>query len=454
MSLPRSHPPLKWMKNFKAVAIDYEYYLTLSDQPQSVCLTERQMYVLSVQNSYTYWLTRWYNTDDITQKTVEFIAAEIEALLMCGCGVPQPSFTDYVNSASYVTTTTTTYNTTYNTWNDAGQTVYSIAPNLDYATGDPADIDKLMCLAYSLLVQTIVGTAKNVQLGSEDDAKDLTKQLTAVFGGLATAGGAATLAGGAAAAVVSFFGGPALVLGLALAAVGTGIATLVWPTETGVFNNAEAIENVYCTMVTNAVGVTPTRDIFQGALEPNDFAPGSDEAKLAAIIQPYLDDLNTYLQFIQLMSQLYDAVDLGLLPECGCLPPPDPNCQDLTAGENGWSVEGGNGIYYPGSGFGGLHYPAFDVYIMRVVNDDLEGIINKVIVTFNVAQNDVQLLAGDDTHSLFYTGTPATEIEFSADTFPGTWVDMDASVGVRVRANMFGAQEGSRLIEVCESYVE
>ena len=432
MSLPRSHPPLKWMKNFKAVAIDYEYYLTLSDQPQSVCLTERQMYVLSVQNSYTYWLTRWYNTDDITQKTVELIAAEIEGLLMCGCGVPAPSFTDYINSASYVTTTQTTYNTTYNTWNDAGQTVASIAPNLDYSTGDPANIDKLMCLAYSLLIATIVQTAKNVQLGSEEDGKDLTRQLTAVFGGLATAGGAATLAGGAAAAVVAFFGGPALVLGLALAAVGTAIASLVWPTDTAVFDDEEAIENVYCTMVTNAVGVTPTRDVFQGALEPNDFAPDSHEAKLAAIIQPYLDDLNSYLQFIQLMSQMYDAVPLGLLPECGCEPPPS-SCFDFVPDNAGWTAAvPGYATYTPDVGWSRGPSNA-RIYIMSPSMPSVTGItmrFNKAwdgtVVNFSEFSTEPHTDSGIEWTWIFDEPMPAGQFDLNFYISAGApYVDAD-----------------------------
>lgn len=320
MTLPRSHGPLKWMSNFKAVAIDYEYYLTLSDEPQSVCLSERQMYVLSVQNTYTAWLTRWYNTDDITQKTVEFIAAEIEGLLMCGCGITEPSFTDYVNSNSYSTTTNNAYNTTYNTWNDAGQTVASIAPNLDYATGSPPDIDKLMCMAYYLLLKTLVATALNLANTTTADKQNTTKQLTAVFAGIATAGGAAALAGYAGTAIVGFFAGPAVVFGFALAAVGTAIATLLTHTDTSVFEDEDAFNTVYCTMVTNSVGITPTRDVFEGALEPNAFIAGSNAEKLAAIIQPYLSDLNTYLQFIQLNSQMYDVVELDLLPECGCAP--------------------------------------------------------------------------------------------------------------------------------------
>lgn len=319
--MTRYHGPFRWMSNFKAVAIDYEYYLTLSDKPQSVCLTERQMYVLSVQNTYTAWLTRWYNTDDITQKTVQFIAAEIEELLMCGCGVPVPSITDILNAQTYTTNTANSYITTYNTWNDAGQTVISIAPNLDYGTGDPANIDKLMCLGLNMLLVSIVEQAKSIKQGEIDDAKDLTKQLASAFGALGVAAGAATGVGGAAAAFVGFLGGPWLLLGLGLAAVGLTIASIVIPADLSVFTDAQAFEDVYCTMVNNLVGNEPTRVAFQAALTPNSFTPGSLAAQLAAIVQPYLDDLDMYLQFLVQMNGLYEVSNFTLLPECGCVPP-------------------------------------------------------------------------------------------------------------------------------------
>lgn len=314
----RAHLPLQYMSKFKAFAIDYEYYLTLSDKPQSVCLTERQMYVLSVQNSYTYWLTRWYNTDDITQKTVEFIASEIEELLMCGCGVPVPSITDILNAQTYTTNTATSYITTYNTWNDAGQTVISIAPNLDYGTGAPANIDKILCLGLNMLLTSIVEQAKAIKQGEIDDAKDITKQLAAALGGLGVAAGAATGVGGAAAAFVGFLGGPWLLLGLGLGAVGLTIASIVMPADLSVFTDAAAFQAVYCTMVNNLVGNQPTRAAFQAALEPNDFAPGSLAAALAVVVQAYLNNLDIYLQFLVQMNGLYEVSDFTILPECAC----------------------------------------------------------------------------------------------------------------------------------------
>jgi len=317
----REHMPFQYMRQFKAFAADFEYYLSLSDKPVSVCLTERQMYILSVWNSYTPWITRWYNTDDASIAGLKAIAAEIEDLLMCGCGVPEPSFTDRLNSQVYITNTATTYETTYNTWNDAGQTVVSIAPDLDYSSGVPGDIDKLLCLALEMLLVAIVEAAKANKSGTEQDNRDMVKNLGNVFGALATAGGVATAAGGAAAAFVGFLGGPYLILGLALSAVGLAVANLIWTTDLSVFNDQTAIDDVKCTLVNNIIGNTPSRPVFQAGLSPNDFASGSNAEKLAAIVQPYLDDLDTYLQWLATAQGLYEVANFGLLPDCGCIPP-------------------------------------------------------------------------------------------------------------------------------------
>jgi hypothetical protein len=354
--------PFRYMGNFKAIAIDYEYYLSLSDKPVSVCLTERQMYILSAWNTYTSWFTRWYNTDDTSEAQIRLIAAELEDLLMCGCGVPVPSITDRFNTQNYVTTTSTTYQNTYNTWNTGGQTVSSIAPALDYSTGDPGDIDKILCLALQMLVTSIVEAAKANKQGTEQDNQDFVRNLGNVFGGLATAGGAAIQAGGAAAAFVGYIGGPYLVLGLALAAVGMAIANAVWTTDLSVFEDDAAVQQVYCTMINNIVGDTPTRSRFQNGLTPNTFTPGSHAAQLAVIVQAYLDDLDTYLQFLATTQGLYEVANFGVLPECDSCGGPWCFIDDLEFSNGGFVRFGSstNGDWVTGGEWGNGWYTGID----------------------------------------------------------------------------------------------
>jgi len=348
------------MENFKAFGIDYEYYLSLSDCPESLCLSERQMYVLRVQNSYTSWLTRWYNADDTNQLEVAFIAAEIEELLMgCGCGIPSPSFTDYINSQIYVEGASLVYGDTLSDWNTGGQTVVSIAPNLNYPTGVPADITKLMCLAWGLLLDVILEQAKVIKTATTAQQQNLTSQLSAVFAGAAAAGGIAALGTSAAAGIVAFFGGPFLILGLALASVGLGIASIIQGIPDATLVDAAAIENVLCILKANATGMTPTRAIFMGALTPNGFAAGSNEAKIATIVQPYLNDLNTYLQFIQQMSALYDVAPASALPACDTCT--WTHTFDFTTSNGGFTAQ--LGTYSAGTGWiSGLENPAVNSY--------------------------------------------------------------------------------------------
>jgi len=346
----RYHPPFRYMGNFKAFAADYEYYLTLSDKPVSVCLTERQMYILSVWNSYTPWMTRWYNTEDTSAAELATIAAEIEDLLMCGCGVPTPSLTDYVNSITYNNATSTTYQNTYNTWNAAGQTIASIAPDLDRATGNPVNISRVICSTLSLLLKTITEAARATQQGSLNEAADLTRGLTTVFGGLATAGSAGIAVGGAGAAIVGFFGGPWLVLGLALAAVGTGIAALIMGTQQAAFTDPDVIEQVLCEMQNNIGDNQLTYAEFQNALTPNSLTGAA--AELALVVQAYLNDQTTYLQFMTAAQGIYDAADIAGMPDCACEPGfcSGGIVQNFMTALAPWTIANARGTWINGSG--------------------------------------------------------------------------------------------------------
>lgn len=377
MSLPREHPPLKWMSNFKAVAIDYEFYLSLSDEPQQVCLTERQMYVLSVQNTYTYWLTRWYNTDDITQKTVEFIAAEIDGLLvMCNCGVPALTPTDVFNTINYVNNTTEIYNNTQNTWYEGDETVYSIAPNLDFDTGDPVNISKLICAAIDTLVRSILAQGQTMNGQTAAQNSNLLNVISSAMAGLATAGSIAALIEGVGAAAVALFGGPWMLLGLALGAVGLKIATLFMGADNSLFENEDAIAKVICQMQKNLDNAQVDRAAFMGALSPNTFTPGSAEAQLADLIQPFLDDLDTYLQFMVFGNQLYSTVTFAEMPDCGC---EEDTCDDLKTGEHDWvRLDPVYAVYHPGEGFG----RGSDTTRLGIMKD-IEGTVTTFTVTFN-----------------------------------------------------------------------
>jgi len=77
-------------------------------------------------------------------------------------------------------------------------------------------------------------------------------------------------------------------------------------------------------------------------LEPNAFAPGSNAEKLAAIVQPFLDNLTVYIQFMMAMSDLYATSLLADLPECDmCVTP--VVCED----RDGVDFRLSNGMFTP-----------------------------------------------------------------------------------------------------------
>jgi hypothetical protein len=275
-----------------------------------------------------------------------------------------------------MTATNTYYEETYNTWNDAGQTVISIAPNLDFGTGVPADIDKIICTSVSILLHTIIDAAIAYKQKATAEKKDIQKNLASVFAALAAAGGAAIAAGGILAAGVAYLGGPLTLFGLAMAAVGLFIANLVETTDLSVLQDPEAIELVRCTLAQNMVGEQLTRTRFMGALSPNHFPSGGNAEKLAAIVQPYLNDLNVYLQFLTTGNGLYDAVDIGELPDCEVCPPVE-TCYDFTIDEQGW-IQTSNGEYVAVTGW---HALTSGQFILQNGNHTQQA--HAVKITFN-----------------------------------------------------------------------
>jgi len=361
--------------------------------------------------------------------------------VMCCCSNPAPSFTDRLNSQTYITETSTYYGDTYNTWNTAGQTVASIAPDFDYGSGDPENIDKVTCLALSMLLTAIIESAKANKAGTEAQNRDMVKNLGNVMGALGTAGGAALAVGGGAAALVGFLGGPYLVLGLALSAVGLAIANTVWTTDLSVFNDKQAAQTVLCLMVNNLIGDTMTRDRFISGVAGGGFDPGSNEAKLAVIVQYYLYDLNTYLQFLTTGQGLYEVSDFGVLPDCGCEEPPAEGCTDLTSGEGDWLAVTDTGEYDEGTGYKGAYFPIYDSTALWFYRDALTGQPDSsgfsVHFNANVDITAIYLYLNDSYYNGFVSLDDVDEVIFDSSTIEG-WVNPSGNAKVEFRIETSG----------------
>jgi len=312
-------------------------------------------------------------------------------LLMCGCGVPEPSITDRFTTNNYISDTSEVYETTYNTWNDAGQTIISIAPNLDFDTGDHTNINKLFCLAFKMLVVSLAQTAEGTNQQNAAGKRDIVKATGLALGGLATAGGIAVGIGGGAAALVALAGGPITLLGLAVAGIAVAFSSVFITADNTALEDQDALDAVANTMYCNTKDAPMTEDAFSGSLEPNYFVAGSNEEKIAAVVAPFIADQTIYLNFLTIMNQYYDAVNFAVMPECDDCPTApltfynlnsstfelmSPEVPIIWLGGNlyrvsTWTGNGDNSFViatgYIGSGIDPSLWPLFDISDLTIV---------------------------------------------------------------------------------------
>lgn len=303
MSIRSTKTPFKYMKQFKAFAGDYEYLLTLSDVGELYCLTEQQVYAINVQLDYIGWLTRWYNTDDITQTTVDRLKADIaEALMSC---VDVTILIDQAN-ANLITTTV----------NRALQS-QALRDDLEAMyDGNPTSINP---------------NAPTTNFGSSGDRYDaLCAGLMAFVYQFARAQAdsvrAGQVGGLAAIALIAALLIPGLniffLVGASIAVL-IGLGTVGVTTEVAIqaLTDTEALNNVVCCMRDAMRFDAVSQANFEASLSACAFTVGSHEQIIADFIGPTLGD--NYLTILNILGQAYTGViDGEELPECPCEPPP------------------------------------------------------------------------------------------------------------------------------------
>jgi hypothetical protein len=140
--------------------------------------------------------------------------------------------------------------------------------------------------------------------------------------------------------------------------------------------------------------------------------------------------------------------------DCDEPPPPDPACSDFTISRYDWDEQAG-GTWTAGVGFRGVYNAFFNSTVLRVWRETSGGLAYKVVFKFSGPVTNVLMYQQSGSFALSYTGAPASEIEFSADTFPGAWTDINLVLGVALDYQPLGDVSGSlAFVEACIYLVE
>lgn len=330
---PFGHGPFQYMKQFKAVAADYAYYLSLSDEGQLYCLSERQVYAIMVQLTYVGWLTRWYNTEDITQTTVEYIQSDImEALMSC------VDVTVLVNQAEL--------NLVRDTTNQQLQSQALRDILEERYDGDPTSINP---------------DAPTTDFGSSGDRFDaLCAGLMAFVYQFARFQSdsvrAGQIGGLAAVALVALLLIPGLniffIVGASIAVL-LGLGTIGVTTEVAIaaLTDTAALDAVVCCMRENLKDQSVSEANWLTALDGCAFDVGSHEQIVSDFLTACLAD--NYLTILNILGQAYvGVIDGEALPECPCAPPDPWVTIDFTISDQGWLPIGTYAAYSAGVGWG------------------------------------------------------------------------------------------------------
>jgi len=300
---PFGHGPFQWMGNFKAVAMDYEYYLSLENIGRLYCLTDREVYVLMVQLTYVGWLTRWYNTDDITQTTVGYIQSELMEKLMSCVDIQV-----LIDQAKLNLVDSVTHNQI------EAQALRDILE--DRYDGDPTSINP---------------SAPTTNFGSSGDRFDaLCAGLMAFVYQFARAQAdsarAAQVGGLLSVALIAALLIPGLnfffLVGASIAVV-LGLGTIGVSLETAIaaLTDTTALDAVVCYMRDTLKAQSVTEANWTACLDSYPFGVGTHEAIICDFIKPTL--ASNYLTILNILGQAYDGTINGdAMPECPCEPEP------------------------------------------------------------------------------------------------------------------------------------
>lgn len=411
MSFRSTKTPFKYMKQFKAIAMDWEYFSSLSDEGELYCLSEQQVYIILAQADYVGWLTRWYNTEDITQTTVDRVKSDLmEALMSC---VDVSILVD--QAALNLVDSVTTKQLASQALRDALEAEYdgdptSInpdAPTTDFgSSGDR--LDALCAGLMAFVYQFARNQTDSVRAGQ-------------VGGLIAVSLVAALLIPG----LNVFF-----LVGASIAVL-LGLGTIGVTTEVAIqaLTDTEALDNVVCYMrdVLKSQGVSEAN--WSSCLNTYPFGTGSHEAIVADFLKACLAD--NYLTILNILGASYAGVTTGeIVPECPCDPEAYIYQWDFNVSDGGWEVLGAGQGTYSGGAWVMQAFTAVTAYVgvqigkgipstanVTSMEVDLEDVVlganvggRVVDASAGVVSDPSLTLAGDNTYFIDIVQTSGTLI--------------------------------------------
>ncbi len=381
MSVNSTKRPFKYMSQFKAIAADWEYFASLSDEGQLYCLSEQQIYILLVQCEYIGWLTRWYNTDDITQTTVQFVQSEVMSALMSCVDVKILTDQAELNLVDSVTNklieSQALRDLLEERYDGTPTSINPNAPTTDFgSTGDRFDA----------LCAGLTGFVYQFARAQADSAR------AGQIGGLAAVALVALLL----IPGLNFF----LVVGASIAvALGMGVIGVSLETAIAALTDKPALNAVICFMRDVLKDQAVTEVNWNSCLDTYPFGVGTHEAIICDFIKQSI--AQNYLTILNILGQAYTGVVDGVaLPDCPCDIAPWEKTFDFTIDDQGWAVTPGGyvlGTGFQSTGSGGFPYT---VEIRLDITWPGDAVLERVRVGVNSTAGDAGSFRG-----IYYPGT-------------------------------------------------
>lgn len=301
--MSHGHGQFRNMGDFKAIALDYTFWLSNGTEGALYCLDQRDISILLALCEYVGWFTRWINTEDTSAAEIRAIQGELTLKLM-SCVDIQVLIDQAQITANYEATNQQIQSQAIrdilaDEYDGTPTSINPSAPTTDF--GSSGDRYTALCAAITAFVYKFaLGEINVLRVGQ---AAGLSAISIALGAGLLIPGLNVFLLAGA---------GIALLLGFGVVGATTEVAIAALGDKT-------ALNDVICFMRDTLKAESVTEANWNACLDSYPFTTGSHQAIVADFIKAALAD--NYLPVLDMLGQGYDSVLANdQLPECPCVP--------------------------------------------------------------------------------------------------------------------------------------